>query len=334
MERLQTYGTCCRQGKSESQHCGIRIVEKCRECKGTLGQSGEELACTRCGVVARTHESTSQNEPTRRPSHNEDHLGSFMGTKEEEHSYASFNGQSTIGYVKRLSDHMGEDQQASNCSALIERVAERLSLPETVKENAILLSRMILADRRKNSPEDKRQRGTISTISAYCLISACRAGGVHRVSASTIRQAHANLGHRVTKGMLLHLGTQACVPLGSPDTEGMVAAVVKGLQSSQTVAERLQMHGIDARAYFAWLMDASKAVALKLQSERGFSPRTVAAGSVYVASREFRPKVFTQAEVAETLGVAAFTVREFTCWARSEAKIAAPGFSPLKGGMP
>lgn len=336
MKRLQTYGTYGGQGQAEGRHCGIRIVERCRECRGRLVQSGEEFACVNCGVVARTERTTSQGEEIKtshRPSHDDERLGSYMGTREEERSRASFNGQSTLGYVKRLSDHLGEDHQARNCSVLIGRVAERLSLPVTVKENAILLSRRILADMRKEGLHG-RNMTTVPTISAYCLVSACRAGGVHRVSANTVREAHVELGHRVTKGMLLRLGTEARVPLGLPDTEGMLAAVVKGLQSSQSVAERLRNNGVDARAFFAWLTDASKAVASKLRGERSFSPRTMAAGSVYVASREFRPKVFTQAEVAETLGVAEFTVREFTCWARNEVRVAAPVFGPLKGGAP
>lgn len=325
MER-QTYQTYC---GSEGQRCGIRIVERCRECRGRLVQSGEELACVKCGVVARTEAATSQDEETtatRRPRHYDERLGSYMGTRQEERSRASFNGQSTIGYAKRLSDHLGEDHQAWNCSAIIARVAERLSLPASVKDNAILLARKVLADRRKEGLL-ARKTTTIPTISAYCLVSACRAGGVHRVGVNAVRAAHMELGHRVTKGMLLRLGIGTRVSLGSPDMDGLLAAVIRGLQSSPTVAERLEQHGVEAREYFRSLTELSKVVAKEARGIRAVSPRSLAAGSVYVASRRMPPKLFTQAEAAETIGVAEYTVREFSQWALRQ-------FGPLKGGKP
>ncbi len=324
MER-QSYQTYC---GSEGQRCGIRIVERCRECRGRLVQSGEELACVKCGVVARTERTTQQEVITasRRPSHDDERLGSYLGTRKEERSRASFNGQSSLGYVKRLSDHLGEDRQAWNCSVLIGRVAERLSLPATVKKNAILLSKRILADMRREGLH-RRNMTTVPTISAYCLVSACRTGGVHRVSANAVREAHVDLGHRVTKGMLLRLGTGTRVSLGSPDIDGLIAAVIRGLQSSPTVAERLEQHGVGAREYFRSLTELSKVVAKEAHGIRAVSPRSLAAGSVYLASRRMPPKLFTQAEAAETIGVAEYTVREFSQWALHQ-------FGPLKGGTP
>ncbi len=325
MER-QSYQTYC---GPEGQGCGIRIVEKCRECRGRLVKSGEELACVKCGVVARTEAANPQDEEittTHPASHNDEHLGSYMGTWEMAKSHASFNGNSTVGYVKRLSDHLGEDHQAWNCSAIIARVAERLSLPASVKDNAILLARRVLADRRKAGLLE-RKTTTIPTVSVYCLVSACRAGGVHRVGVNKIRETHVELGHRVTRGMLLRLGIGTSVSLGTPDIDGLLATVVKGLKSSPTVAERLEQHGVEAREYFKSLMELSKVVAKEARGIRAVSPRSLAAGSVYVASRRMPPKLFTQAEAAETLGVAEYTVREFSQWALHQ-------FGSLKGGKP
>jgi transcription initiation factor TFIIIB Brf1 subunit/transcription initiation factor TFIIB len=50
----------------------------------------------------------------------------------------------------------------------------------------------------------------------------------------------------------------------------------------------------------------------------GCNPRTIAAGSVYLASREVAPKVVTQREVAEIAGMAEYTIREFVIWASGE----------------
>ncbi|MDG6926683.1 MAG: hypothetical protein JRN09_09035 [Nitrososphaerota archaeon] len=45
----------------------------------------------------------------------------------------------------------------------------------------------------------------------------------------------------------------------------------------------------------------------------GFSPRTVAAGSVYEASLAISQRMFSQRKAGETLGMAEYTVRDFCC---------------------
>jgi len=50
----------------------------------------------------------------------------------------------------------------------------------------------------------------------------------------------------------------------------------------------------------------------------GCNPRTIAAGSVYLASREVEPRAVTQREVAEIAEMAEYTVREFVIWASGE----------------
>ena len=165
MESPQILGT---DGKT----IGLRIAERCRECRGALVQSGVELACMKCGVVARTEEAASQNDAVSgksRPVHDE-RLGSFMGTKEEEHSNASFNGASSVGYMKSVCYDMGEDAAAWQCASLAERVAGRLSLPAFIAQNAVILSRRLVADRktmrehgRKSVSRRRRSRPTASS---------------------------------------------------------------------------------------------------------------------------------------------------------------------------
>ena len=325
MESPQILGT---DGKA----VGPRIIQRCRECRGALVQSGEELACTKCGVVASTDEVAPPNEAvsgTSRPKHS-DGLGSFMGTMEEEHSYASFNGTSSVRYMKSVSDHMGVDQAAHQCASLIERVAERLSLPAFVLANAVTLSQTALADRKTKAELGRGKGVTVATVSAYCLLSACRTAGMHHVSAKSVVLAHTDLGRRVTKSGLCRLGTESRVPHMPADPAGMVATVVAGLESNRNVLWRLGSKGVDPHAYFRRLLELSLPVVGRLRGLRGANPRTVAASSVYLASREMPPKAFTQGEAAQTLDMAEYSVRDFCCWGREVLASAAPG--PLKAG--
>src|SRR5207244_13478545 len=108
-------------------------------------------------------------------------------TESDQGSDADFNGSSTVGNAKRLSDHMGEDQAVWHSTTMIERVAGRLSLPAFVRQSTVALSEKMLADRKKiNEESGRRHRVTVPAISAYALLSACRAAGVDHVSAKSI----------------------------------------------------------------------------------------------------------------------------------------------------
>jgi transcription initiation factor TFIIIB Brf1 subunit/transcription initiation factor TFIIB len=309
------------------------ILDRCRECRGHLVQVGEEVACTSCGVVARRERLPTdgaaagvRGKPSRK-------LGSFLGNKSDEDSPADFNGVSTVGYVKRIADHIGDDQAAWNCSAMIGRVAEKLSLPGFVKENATVLSERILADCRKDGGSSPRRKISVPTISAYSLLAACRAAGIDHVGSKAVLKAYVDMGHRVRRSGLLRLGTDSRVTLRPANSEALVATVVAGLESSKAVGGRLLKHGVEPREYFARLAELSRALTKELRAmKEGNSPRTVAAGAVYLASRRIGPRIVTQKEAGNTLGVAEYTIREYCGWALQEFGQA--GLNPLNGGRP
>ena len=300
-------------------------IERCRECRGHVVRVGEEFACTSCGVVARREDqvmeerSGGQAVAVRR-------LGSYMGTLEDKESFADFNGNSTVGYAKRLSDNMGLDGAAWNCSAMTRRVADRLSLPAFVRENAVALSERMLARCRENGGNGSR-RTSVPAISAYSVISACRTAGMDHVGTKTVLQTYADLGHRVTRSRLLWLGTQEDVPLRPADPVALLRTVVSTLESDRTVATKLAKSGVEPGPYFRRLLQASQMVVGAVRSiGEGRNPRTLAAASVYLAAREAGPKAVTQKQVAETLGVAEYTVREFVAIVSRQL-----GLPPLNG---
>jgi hypothetical protein len=100
------------------------------------------------------------------------------------------------------------------------------------------------------------------------------------------------------------------MPLPRPTAEDFVRAAIGRLQSSEGVVARLRKANMDPKAYFTRLFELAKEVA-RSSEPNSFSPRTVAAGSVYVASLAISSRKFSQREVGETLGMAEYTVRDF-----------------------
>src|SRR2546428_6659050 len=230
---------------------GRGIVERCRMCRGELNQAGEEVACTTFGAVARREERLYLEVQIRAPSQTANRrLGSYIGTNSDKNSDADFNGSCTVGHAKLLSDHMGEDQAVWHSTAMIERVAGRLSLPAFVRQSAMALSEKMLADRKKNEESGRRHRVTVPAISAYAILSACRATGVDHVSAKSILTAYTDLGHRVTKSNLLRLGTESQVPFRSANPAALLQTAVNGLESNPAVAEGMKKCRDEPRPYF------------------------------------------------------------------------------------
>jgi len=292
------------------------IVERCRECRGHVVQAGDEFVCASCGIVARKAEQQEEK------FHLEVHvkapsqlagrrLGSYMGERSDVDSTADFNGTSTIGHAKRISDNMGQDQTAWLCASIIKRAADRLSLPTFVSDSAVVLAEKILAAGRANQ-EPGRHRTSVPAISAYALLCASREAGMDRISSKALLQTYVDMGHRVTKSTLLKLGIESPVPLRPADPASLLRTVVSGLESNEAVKEKLAKNNIEPGPYFRRLLQASQAIVNAIRSmEEGRNPRTVAAGAVYMASMEVGPRAATQREVAEIIGIAEYTIREF-----------------------
>ena len=303
-----------------------RVIERCRECRGHVVPAGDEFVCSSCGVVARKVEEEKFHLElhTKAPSPFSNGLGSFVGDKSDKGSNADFNGVCTIGFAKLLSDNMGVDQGAWNCKAMIRRVADRLSIPAFVRDNATALSEKMLAESRANGGNGHRT--TIPAISAYALLSACRAAGMDHVGSKGILQAHTDMGHGVSRSALLRMGLESKVPFRPADPEALLRTVMGGLESNEDILKRLKKRGAEPGPYFRRLLQASQTALSSLRRlGEGRNPRTVAAVSVYLASLAVAPRAVMQREVAEIVGVAEYTVRDF-------ASTAAKELGPLNAG--
>ena len=293
-------------------------IERCRECRGHVVQSGDEFVCTSCGVVARKVEEEKYHLEfhVEAPSQLVDRrLGSYVGDMSDKDSKADFNGVSTLGFAKLLSDNMGVDETERKCRALIRRVADKLALPGFVQQNATAFTEKVLAEGKGSG-----RRTFVAAASAYSILSAARAAGMDHISSGAIMEAFNDLGQRVTKSALLQMGLRSSVPLKPTDPGALLRNLLNRLEADEAVQRRLRKHGVEPGPYFRRVFQASQTVLAALRGKtEGRNPRTIAAGSVYIACKEAAPGVVTQKALAQIAGVAEYTVREFVATVSKES---------------
>jgi transcription initiation factor TFIIIB Brf1 subunit/transcription initiation factor TFIIB len=288
------------------------VLGKCPECRGSLvsakEEGGGELACSNCGIVV-ARASSSREDGSSAPSVSKNGpLGSFIlapgsGTP-------SLNGPA-LGWARLDANVIGRGGPVLACAQKTERVAERLNLPKSVVQQANLVARKLL-------PGRKAWGGTIPGISAYSLLYACRSAGIAHVSHRIIQQAYADAGYRIGNSQLMRIGLHSPMGLPRSSVEELVKAVLGKLQSSEKVVASLRKADLDQKEYFARVFELAKEIAAQTGDLTGFNPRTVAAGSVYLASLAVAARTFTQSEAGRALGMAEYTIRDFVCRTRNE----------------
>ena len=297
-------------------------TERCRECLGHVIRTGGECVCTSCGkVVRQAEEEKCSNQAPRLPS--DVRLGSYIGDISFRGPKAGLDGVVTLGFLKLLSDNPGAGGTEQKCRTTIRMVADRLALPPFVRDNAVALSARILASRRANRGG---RRTTMAAVAAYATLCACRAAGMDRIGSGTILKAITDMGHTVSRSALLKMGLDSDVPFRPADPAALLRVVMAGLEASGAVQKKLRKEGFEPGPYFRGLFQESRTVLAAMAGMKdGRNPRTVAAGSVYIASLRVAPRAVTQREVAEMAGVTEYTVREFCARARTELGPLNPG---------
>ena len=301
---------------------------RCPECRGNVSGAGEEvgeLVCSACGIVVGRATGTPDGGSSARSVSKRTPLGSYIVA--DGFGTPTLNGPG-FGLGRINPNIIGRGGPMLTCVGLTNRVGERLALPKSVVENANLTAGRLLPGRNAYGV-------SIAAISAYSLLHACRSAGISHISHREILRAYADTGHRVGRSQLMRIGLDSPVRLPHTSIEELVKAVVARLQSSESVAAHVRRANLDPREYFTRLLELAKELAAEVSDLKGFSPRTVAAGSVYLASQAISGKTFTQREAGEALGMAEYTVREFVCRTRNEKADAAEiQVRPVKSGPP
>jgi transcription initiation factor TFIIIB Brf1 subunit/transcription initiation factor TFIIB len=273
--------------------------DRCPECREKLVDAGGEVACPSCGLVLGTDPASGTLQLS---SVKLEVLGSYVGRAPSKGEHRPQTGY-VFGVTRLRANSIGRDLSLLQCSGLIERVSSRFFLPKAIVQNAIQIAEKLL-------PDKKVFRVPMPVISAYSLLHACRSAGITHVGFDDLLKAYLDAGHRITKSQMLRVGRESSIPLPAIRPEALVVRAVAKLQSEVAITNRLKKAGLNNGRFFAKLLDEARSTATDLSSLGGFSPRTVAACSVYIAGFRLGPRVMTQREAAEALGIAEYTVRE------------------------
>jgi transcription initiation factor TFIIIB Brf1 subunit/transcription initiation factor TFIIB len=293
-------------------------VERCRECSGAIIDAGDELVCRSCGAVTEKAalEAWVRERRPQAIDYTAQALGGYLGPLgigQEESSIRGFaRTSSTFEYLKKVSDFAGrDDSTVYSCTKMIERVCEKLTLPNIVIGQAVTIAKKLLAVKKS------RTNITTATVSAYSVINACKIEGVASVGVREIVEAHRLLGRRVKTSALIELSFSSQIGPGPRRAEDYVSRVIGRLSSVSSVPAELEERRISPAAYFNGLRRATDAILARTEQTRrgGHSPCTLAATAVYAAEislsrAESRKRVFSQKEIAACVNVAEYTVRE------------------------
>ena len=278
---------------------------------------GDELACSACGVVrGKEVLETRGAKPPLAIDFTGQALGGYLGPPDtgfEERFSKGFAGSpSTYRYLKLVSDYSGrEDSTVYGCAKMIERVVEKLQLPRVVMAQAVTIAKSLLGPR--------SSRGDVSTaaISAYSIVAACRILAVSGANVREVVEAHRLLGRKVKISSLIQLSLNSPFKTSPRRAEDYVARIVGRVQLLPGPSSALRASGLDPVAYFSLLRRVSleELGSVSEEDRGGHSPCSLAATGVYAAecrlAREgTRRRVLTQKEIAESGGVAEYTVRK------------------------
>jgi len=320
-------------------------LAQCKECGGKTLLSNGEIVCTKCGLV---HEETSTFDIDH-PFHQRcsqafsrilDHaeIGSrpyFLGGLG---AYIDFDrtfffrdrrGRPLTPEKQRLFAHLKAAYDVQDrfrghettyrCFCSLNRVAEILKLPKTIRRRAAYLFRKAIRSQRRV------KRGTSLVLMGYCILLATRE--FDRTSPSRIREiaeAFQKLGHRVTAKAIVRVGSEyrdLLVPRQYPlRSEDYLGKILDRVVSDKRILHKLRRLSIEPFEYQKSMISVCNTLLKGISgAERGgrnpyvFAASTVYAGEIYLAKREKRKTVLTQKTTAGIAGVAEYSIREHFC---------------------
>jgi len=290
-------------------------TDGCANCLGRMVDAGEEMVCSSCGSVAVKEVIEVPEDRVKVPEaadYTSHALGSYLGRLDRGRDDAfskGFSGTpSTYRYLKTISDYSYKDGAGVfSCARLIERVCDRLAIPRTVVGESVSIARSVIGMR-----EDHGEI-TIAAVSAFSMINACKRLRVTSVGVKEILDAHRNLGYRVKGSVINELALDSTVRTLPRRAEEYVGNVIVHLRRSLGAVEEEKA----PLGYFNELHEAAR-IALECldgPSRGGHNPRALAATAVYagevaLAAGARRAKRVSQRQIAKSVGLAEYTVRE------------------------
>jgi transcription initiation factor TFIIIB Brf1 subunit/transcription initiation factor TFIIB len=333
-----------RRLKIERKNLGME-ASLCRECGGNTVSSQGEIVCSSCGLVVTEisvlsiHHPFDQihyyASPTIREQNEMGSQPNFVGGLG---GYIGFNrgfffrdrkGTPLPAEKQRLFAHLkaAYDQQnrfrgyetTYRCFCSLNRVAEMLRLPKTVRRRAAYLFRKAIASQ-------KKPKGITSLmLMGYCILYATREFD-RTVPSRTqeIAEAFQKLGHRVSAKAISRVGSEYS-HLFTPEqqlirSEDYLGRNLERVTSNKKVLKKMSLLSIDRFRYQRNMLHICNDLLRRINgAERGgrnpyiFSASTIYTGERYFAEQTRRKPLLTQKLTAEIIGVAEYSIREHFC---------------------
>jgi len=285
------------------------LCTECPECRGRLLSREGEVVCSSCGVVVdmEAEETVIAKAATAGTT-----LGSMIGRRGALQRKAALPEVEDRLQLRKVSEPMQwHTSWIESCSKLTQRIGEKLRLRKVTVKTAIHISRRI-------TREGKIRKASVPVVSAYSLFCASRLTD-SPLTLRRIIQAYQDAGHRVSASKILSLTIASGFKPPNVDVEKLSSEVLARVFQKLRSCKLCQLKSINLNASLDNLLSLARAISQKAKNDgRGFSPRTIAAGSVYLAFSSICRGAVNQETVAYMLGISQYAVKEFCAWYRSE----------------
>jgi hypothetical protein len=135
-----------------------------------------------------------------------------------------------------------------------------------------------------------------------------------------IIQAYQDAGHRVSASKIFSLTIASGFKPPTVDVEKLTSEVLGKLVQKLRNCKLCRLKSIKVDASFDNLQSLARAISQKAKNDgKGFSPRTIAAGSVYLTLSSICRGAVNQETVASMIGISQYAVKEFCAWYSSES---------------
>jgi transcription initiation factor TFIIIB Brf1 subunit/transcription initiation factor TFIIB len=286
------------------------LCTECPECRGRLLSREGEVVCSSCGLVVgmEVDEAVTAEAATAGLT-----LGSMIGRRESVQHRSNLSEVEDRLQVSKVSESMQwYTSWNESCSKLTERIGEKLRLRKVTVKTAIHISRRI-------TREDKIEKASVPVVSAYSLFCASRLTD-SPLTMKRIIQAYQDAGHRVSASKILSLTIASGFKPPTVDVEKLSSEILSRVFQKLRNCKLCRLKSINLNTSFDNLQSLAKAISQKAKNNgKGFSPRTIAAGSVYLTLSSICRGAVNQETVASMLGISQYAVKEFCAWYRSES---------------
>jgi transcription initiation factor TFIIIB Brf1 subunit/transcription initiation factor TFIIB len=286
------------------------LCTECPECRGRLLSREGEVVCSSCGVVVGMEAEETANAEAATAGTT---LGSMIGRRGALQPKSALPEVEDRLQLRKVSESMQwHSSWNESCSKLTQRIGEKLRLRKVTVKTAIHISRRI-------TREGKIGKVSIPVVSAYSLFCASRLTD-SPLTMKRIIQAYQDAGHRVSASKILSLTIASGFKPPTVDVEKLTSEVLGKLVQKLRNCKLCRLKSIKLNASLDNLQSLARAISQKAKNNgRGFSPRTIAAGSVYLAVSSVCPRAVSQETVAHMLSISQYAVKEFCAWYRSES---------------